>query len=116
MSPTWRDADAFFGTTNRATEYRIERVSDFLLVPEDRLADCLKEFATCLEIARPAVALLREVEREMEGRAPVIEWPLRAFTWIDDGAHDITIGIEADGSVSASRPEGRASSEETTNG
>ena len=53
-----------------ANEYEIITVADFAKVPDDRLKDCLQEFAAC-------VLETRRLNRFALG--------LDSFTWIDDG-------------------------------
>lgn len=68
-----------------APEYEINTIADFARVPDDRLAQCLREFCTFALRARRNIKL-----KDIEAR-------LESFTWIDDGipmvreAH-ITIG------------------------
>jgi hypothetical protein len=54
-------------------KYQIKTVADFLLVPKDRLADCLAEFAEFLNVAR-AIKEQCEIVAIDE-----------TFKWIDDG-------------------------------
>lgn len=63
-----------------APTYKIRTIQDFLLVPADRLEECLREFAIMLGMARVATGLLG--------------WELGdTFTWIDDNAGTATMRI-----------------------
>ncbi len=71
--------------------YRIEKILDFLKVPEDRLPICLEEFATFLGVARANIALTDMLAKSltMENTTTI-----QAYTWIDDGKQNITINIK----------------------
>lgn len=65
-------------------EYEIKTIADFEKVPDDRLCDCLKEFASCLIGFRAS-------------RNEDIRLGLDSFVWIDDGIEmiksiNLTIG------------------------
>jgi len=75
-----------------APEYRIERVQDFLQVPEDRLEECLTEFRHYLQIARSVSEMVKLVG-EVVG-AKKAESEIRCFNWCDDGIRAATIRLE----------------------
>lgn len=75
--------------------YAIRTVADFLLVPEDRLDECLREFRICVQMARASMDLLNATARGMDIK-DLPEGDLFAFTvfrWIDDDAGNITVNI-----------------------
>jgi hypothetical protein len=59
-----------------AKQYTIERVGDFLAVPEDRLTECLAEFSDCL-------GKMHEVRRKAGPDGASVT--LTGFVWTDDG-------------------------------
>lgn len=78
-----------------APRYEIKSVRDFLAVPEDRIADCLREFATMLEMARAATGLLDAVSDEV-AEPGAIRWRMgETFTWVDDGERNATLTIRS---------------------
>lgn len=72
-----------------APRYVIATVDDFLKVPEDRIRDCLLEFADYLNIVRWAT----------EAASGLCDVEAGPFTWIDDGKQDRTIGISLTGTL-----------------
>jgi len=68
----------------KPNEYEIETVEDFLMVPEDRIDDCLKDFKSMLEDLRDAVEVCPDGSI------------FQSFTWIDDGKNEkvLQIGIK----------------------
>lgn len=79
-----------------APTYEIRTVRDFLAVPEDRIGECLREFAICLEMARASEALLDSTAHALLTNevADAIEWRFTRFEWIDDGARTVTLNID----------------------
>jgi hypothetical protein len=73
-----------------AATYRIEVITDFLKVPEDRLAACLNDFYDFLTMAR------RIIERaEIAGRTIGVDLTAQIdpFEWTDDGRRKRKIEI-----------------------
>lgn len=66
--------------------YRIEKIADFLNVPEDRLPICLHEFGSWVA----AAGAFKD-----SGLEPYVigESPLTHFTWIDDGKLECRITV-----------------------
>jgi hypothetical protein len=73
-----------------AATYQIETVADFLRVPEDRIADCLAEFADYLTMARGIIEQA-EIAGEVVG-VPVTA-QIDPFKWVDDGRQKRRIEI-----------------------
>lgn len=73
-------------------EYKIEKVIDFLKVPDSRIDDCLTEFRTFLEHMR-ALTELAIAGAESLGMDAEDAIGLMEFTWIDDGKTDVVIKI-----------------------
>lgn len=67
--------------------YKIETVADFLKVPEDRLDDCLKEFAAWVVISKSMIGFSDSCGAGLE---------VIGFTWVDDGKNDITVNIHTE--------------------
>jgi hypothetical protein len=65
-----------------ADEYLIEKLNDFLKVPENRLDDCLAEFKVCL-------GLIHAVNK----KTGVTATDLTKFQWIDDKKYNITVNV-----------------------
>ena len=59
--------------------YEIRTLSDFFKVPNDRIEDCLKEFAVGLEFLKANHELMGLKDGQME-----------FFNWTDDGKKNIT--------------------------
>lgn len=88
------------GTRGAAKTYTIRTVADFLLVPEDRLGECLREFRIMLDMARATTDLLGHVADEMARQGELKCAPgdvrfqlLDRFEWIDDDAGNVTMRI-----------------------
>lgn len=62
-----------------AKTYEIRTLSDFFKVPNDRIEDCLKEFAVGLEFLKANHELMGLENGQME-----------FFNWTDDGKKNIT--------------------------
>ena len=78
---------------NGVPHYAIRTVRDFLAVPEDRIGECLREFAIMLEMARAAVGLLDAVSDEMTAPG-AIRWRMgEVFEWIDDDQRAVTLHV-----------------------
>jgi hypothetical protein len=71
------------GGPDRAWVIAIKTVSDFLVVPAEKRAHCLKDFAMWLEMV-PAV-------NDMFGDIEGVRTKTDTFIWIDDGKHDAHI-------------------------
>jgi hypothetical protein len=87
--------------------YQIATVADFMLVPDDRLDLCLKEFAVMLRMTRATDdlvnAVLHEMMREKGEPVPdanaVLVQLVPNFEWTDDdlGNVELTILTSEDG-------------------
>ncbi len=83
-----------------APTYEIRTLGDFANVPDDRLDDCLAEFATAVRFQRATGDILNALAREqipaLTGAAFNV-FPSGAFVWIDDGENhaDISVTIQA---------------------
>lgn len=73
-------------------EYRIETVADFLNVPEDRIEDCLKEFADFIELSR---AMLQAASFMAQIMGIEDKSKIGAYTWIDDGKKEKTVRFQS---------------------
>lgn len=78
-------------TDGQHPEYAIRVVEDFLAVPDDRLDDCLAEFANTVRAARATkAAILAAMEQEgipLSGGLVA----LGSWRWIDDGERAIRV-------------------------
>lgn len=78
-----------------APEYKIQKLTDFANIPEDRLDACFEEFKGCLEHIRE----IRNVTNALQSLSlidpSVAEDALALFefTLVDDGKRDATINI-----------------------
>jgi hypothetical protein len=79
------------------SEYRIETVEDFLKVPEDRIADCLKEFADFLAMSRDMLKIT-QLMSEILGAEDASK--ICAYTWIDDGKKEKSTRLVPNAEVS----------------
>ena len=70
-------------TACSAPRYEIEKVQDFLKVPEDRLDACLAEFRDYLEIVR-SLSELAKITGELLG-AKQTDTTAGCLNWCDDG-------------------------------
>jgi len=70
------------------TEYRIEKVQDFLKVPPGRINACLKEFRGWIDFA----LLMRKVIVSASGDDGVFEDG--EFVWIDDGKRNVSMILD----------------------
>lgn len=77
---------------NEAKQYIIQTVQDFLLVPEDRMEDCLKEFRDYLGYAR-SVSEIVKLTAEVIG-AKDSKTTIGSFNWTDDGIRKGTLIME----------------------
>lgn len=75
------------------TEYKIEKLNDFLTVPDDRLDNCLAEFKECIAEARFLLTLANAMA-DIVGEDKSLN-VLESFTWIDDGKKDVSVTIVA---------------------
>lgn len=81
----------YAGPAGSAPRYEIERVSDFLKVPQDRIADCLAEFKEFLGLAHEMQDVTKAVG-EVVGADGSCE--IGPFTWIDDGKKTRSVTIQ----------------------
>lgn len=73
--------------------YEIKTISDFLLVPADRLDDCLEEFKTWCQITTPLTDATRALADAIGLEGKQIEF-VHGFTWIDDGEKNISVNFD----------------------
>jgi hypothetical protein len=84
---------------SESPKYEISSVADFLKVPENRIEECLKDFAKFVELARATQGLLDAVteqvvlDNNLDLRDGDLTWECNKFTWIDDGENKATITI-----------------------
>lgn len=71
-----------------STEYPINKLSDFLTVPAEKQAECLRDFETWLNVCRRSCDLQSELEAEFPGMNASLN--LDGFVWIDDGQPGIS--------------------------
>lgn len=71
-----------------STEYPINKLSDFLKVPHEKQAECLRDFATWLDICRRADDLHLELKAEFPDVSAQLD--TEGFVWIDDGQPGIS--------------------------
>lgn len=70
--------------------YRIETIADLLTVPADRVDALLVDLRSYLTMVRPlADHLNAAASAATGGRVPEAMRLIPAFTWLDDGAHDV---------------------------
>lgn len=80
-----------------STEYEISSLADFLAVPHEKQAECLRDFETWLNMARQREEADRLL-KVMLGSG--VAFDTRSFFWIDDGIAGVTalqINEEGDG-------------------
>lgn len=80
-----------------APKYTIRTLTDFLKVPEDRRAECLKEFSVWLELYEAVHVLFDGLLLKDHD----------AFVWIDDGKSTATIRVESEDGEEIWRAEGK---------
>jgi hypothetical protein len=79
-------------------KYHIRSVEDFLEVPEDRIDDCLTEFAAAVRAARHTRNILFLIAEDQGHALPADAVRLPEFIWIDDGERVTRIhSAEAEG-------------------
>ena len=88
MTTENKNAEASPLSASNGSEYRIEKVADFLKVPEDRLASCLEEFADFLQMSRDMLGITKSLA-DIIGVEDASK--IGAYTWIDDGKKDKSI-------------------------
>lgn len=71
---------------DEARRYTIYHVNDFLDVPPDRLAACLREFRVALELFRATAGAVVATAEGQGVSVPPNSCTLSKWTWIDDGA------------------------------
>lgn len=73
--------------------YTIRTVNDFLAIPADRLAACLEDLASAIEIHRAAAGLVRAVAEGLRQGVSIPDdaFTMPCFTWIDDGERNATV-------------------------
>lgn len=69
-------------------EYPINCLADFLSVPREKQAECLRDFSTWLNLCRDKEELHEHLESEFPGIGA--ELSLDGFVWIDDGQPGIS--------------------------
>jgi hypothetical protein len=79
------------------TEYKIEAIADFLVIPDEKLASCLEDFAAWIRVSRRA-ADYEKVLGDMLDAKGQIKMIMDGFTWRDDGISGVrAFDIESDG-------------------
>ena len=73
-----------------AKRYVIEKLTDILEIPEDRLDDFFIDLKSYHQMSSPLKDLIKETAKV--GGIDVDVLPIR-MTWIDDGKHDVTIKL-----------------------
>lgn len=63
-------------------EYKISSIADFLKVPAEKQAECVRDFVTWLNMARDAAEIGDLMTEILQGK---VSFGLESFTWIDDG-------------------------------
>jgi hypothetical protein len=79
------------GGAGEPLTYQIGTVNDFLAVPEDRIGECLEEFAHAIDLHRRTAALISIVAEAQGNSLPVSLFAMPSFTWIDDGLKNVTV-------------------------
>lgn len=72
-------------STSPAPRYTIDRLEDFAEVPDDRLDDCLAEFAMAVRSHREFRAAIRARSESLGLPDPGELITIRTWTWTDDG-------------------------------
>lgn len=70
------------------TEYPINTLSDFLKVPAEKQAECLRDFESWLNACRRSDELQAELAAEFPGIKAELNFD--GFVWIDDGQPGIS--------------------------
>ena len=70
-------------------KYTLKTVEDFLQIPDDRLDECLREFAIALRYVRAVEAKARDADAKAKIHMPY-------FGWIDDGKSDVYLVVTED--------------------
>lgn len=65
--------------------YELRSVHDFLIIPKERRDVCVREFIAWCDVVEASIVAFLPIKVE----AP------DAFVWIDDGKHEVTIGVRA---------------------
>jgi hypothetical protein len=75
-------------------EYKIEHVKDFLLVPRDRLSQCLIEFRHFLDICHASTDFANSIGDAIGASGPIVKsLDIIKFVWIDDGELNKTVKV-----------------------
>lgn len=83
------------GAAVSAPEYRIAKLADFLAVPAEKQAECLRDFEMWLQMAREQTAV-NQIMSDMLGG--VVKFNVEYFTWCDDGISGLSsIDFHEDG-------------------
>jgi hypothetical protein len=85
-----------FSLCDNFPTYQIDHARDFLQVPEDRLSQCLVEFADFLALARELNHLVEAVGKTVGLAEECGE--VGAYTWTDDGKLNrvVSIGVKGE--------------------
>lgn len=65
-----------------SAEYRIASIADFLAVPAEKQAECLRDFNSWLVQARQHEAISAHLSSTLGGK---VTFSTSNFTWVDDG-------------------------------
>lgn len=66
-------------------EYEIRTVADFLIVPEERIIDCLVDFTIWLQLARQPETIENALTEIFSAKAGQIKSMPDVFRWRNDG-------------------------------
>jgi hypothetical protein len=69
-------------------EYQINKISDFLRVPKDKQAECLRDFSCWLDMCRKGDEIQAELAAEFPGVNASLN--LDGFVWVDDSIKGIS--------------------------
>ena len=73
--------------------YEIREIWDFAKVPDDRLDECLREFALFVRLVA-VTETLASLVGDVDGK-PSMRVGSQSFTWIDDGLREVKVSVTA---------------------
>jgi hypothetical protein len=74
-------------------EYTIEKVSDFLKIPEDKIDICLDEFKAGLKSCHGMITLIKATGKAMDTPIPDAAILFPKMVWKDDGENNLTFKL-----------------------